>query len=102
MTLAAPEVQTTDPLARFDAHPRASVVIAAFGFAFTAILFALSETSPTTATLFRAIYAVPFLWLIARRERVALVIGGETLGAQPGREGHHRAPAAADWASAGP
>ena len=68
MTAPDPESTARGPLATFDARPRTSVVVAAVGLAFTAILFALSETSPTTATLYRALYAVPFLWLIARRE----------------------------------
>lgn len=35
---------------------------------FTAVAFAFSDVSPITATVFRSAYALPFLWLLARRE----------------------------------
>lgn len=41
---------------------------AAVGLSFTAILYALSETSPSTATVFRALIALPIVWWLAQRE----------------------------------
>jgi drug/metabolite transporter (DMT)-like permease len=38
------------------------------GLSFTAVFYALSETSPSTATVFRALYALPIVWWLARRE----------------------------------
>lgn len=61
--LSAPE-----PLRTFDAYPRTAALAAALGLSFTAILFALSETSPSTATVYRCLYALPLLWWLARRE----------------------------------
>ena len=52
----------------FDEHPRSAAVGAAVGLSLTGILFALSETSPSTATVFRCLYALPILWWLARRE----------------------------------
>jgi drug/metabolite transporter (DMT)-like permease len=56
------------PLKLFDGHPRSAAAAAAVGLSFTAIFFALSETSPSTATVFRCLYALPILWWLARRE----------------------------------
>ena len=52
----------------FDIHPRSAALVAALGLSFTAILYALSETSPATATVFRCLYALPILWWLVRRE----------------------------------
>jgi drug/metabolite transporter (DMT)-like permease len=60
------------PLQLFDDHPRSAALAAALGLSFTAIFFALSESSPSTATVYRCLYAIPILWWLARREdRVA-------------------------------
>lgn len=58
---------------------------------FSAILFALSETSPTTGAFFRSVYALPFLaviWLVRRADdrrrssrRLVAVLAGLALGA---------------------
>ena len=56
------------PLHRFGDHPRSGVLVAAFGLSFTAIFFALSDSSPSTATVYRALYAIPILWWLSRRE----------------------------------
>jgi drug/metabolite transporter (DMT)-like permease len=56
------------PLRIFDAHPRSAAVGAAVGLSLTAVLFALSETSPTTATFFRCLYALPLLWWLTHLE----------------------------------
>lgn len=61
----------SDPLRIFDDHPRSAALSAAVGLSFTAILFALSETSPSTATVFRSLYALPLLWWLARLESKA-------------------------------
>jgi drug/metabolite transporter (DMT)-like permease len=68
VTATTSGAQTGSPLGVFDDRPRAAALMAAVGLSFTAILFALSESSPTTAAFYRCLYAVPFLWFIARRE----------------------------------
>jgi drug/metabolite transporter (DMT)-like permease len=50
------------PLAR---HPQSSVLLGAFCIAFSGILVREAAVSPTTAAVFRAGYAVPFLALVA-------------------------------------
>jgi len=56
------------PLRVFDQFPRSAALAAALGLSFTAVFFALSESSPSTATVYRCLYALPFLWWLARRE----------------------------------
>jgi drug/metabolite transporter (DMT)-like permease len=63
-----PDPSQPQPFARFDRYPRSAAVAAAIGLSFTAILYALSETSPSTATVFRALLALPIVWWLARRE----------------------------------
>lgn len=63
-----PGATAPEPLRTFDAHPRTAALAAAVGLSFTAILFALSEASPSTATVYRCLYALPLLWWLARRE----------------------------------
>ena len=50
------------PLQVFDSYPRAAAATAAVGISFAAILFVLSGASPSTATFFRCLYALPLLW----------------------------------------
>ena len=50
-------------------HPRLSALGGAVCIAFTGILFRYSGVSPSTASVFRCLYALPFLWLVARDER---------------------------------
>ena len=71
------------PLRLFDNYPRSAAATAAVGISFAAILFVLSGASPSTATVFRCLYAVPLLWWLMRREEA--VYGG-------------RSPAARRWA----
>jgi drug/metabolite transporter (DMT)-like permease len=52
----------------FDHYPRMAAVTAAIGISFAAILFVLSGASPSTATFFRCLYALPLLWWLMRRE----------------------------------
>jgi drug/metabolite transporter (DMT)-like permease len=52
----------------FETHARAAALAAALALSFTAVAFAFSDVSPATATVFRAAYALPFLWWLARRE----------------------------------
>jgi drug/metabolite transporter (DMT)-like permease len=59
------------PLQLFDSYPRSAALAAAVGLSFTAIFFALSDTSPSTATVFRCLYALPILWWLARLESQA-------------------------------
>ena len=49
-------------------HPRTSAVAAASGLSASGITYVLSGVTPSTATFFRCVYALPFLWLVARRE----------------------------------
>jgi drug/metabolite transporter (DMT)-like permease len=56
------------PYAGFDGHARSAALAAALALSCTGILFALSEASPSTATVLRCAYALPFLWWLARRE----------------------------------
>jgi drug/metabolite transporter (DMT)-like permease len=56
----------------FADHPRLAVLAATTGLAFTGILFVLSGESPSTATVFRCLYALPFLLVLAHREDRAL------------------------------
>ena len=67
---AGPPVPAADrrPLQVFDDHPRAAAVAAAVGISTAGILFVLSEASPSTATFFRCLYALPLLWWLMRRE----------------------------------
>jgi drug/metabolite transporter (DMT)-like permease len=56
------------PLQLFDSHPRSAAVAAAVGISTAGILFVLSGASPSTATFFRCLYALPLLWWLMRRE----------------------------------
>ncbi|MEX1345164.1 MAG: DMT family transporter [Candidatus Limnocylindrales bacterium] len=59
------------PLRAFDGYPRTAAVTAAVGISTAGILFVLSEASPSTATFFRCLYALPLLWWLMRREDAA-------------------------------
>lgn len=50
-------------------HPRLSALGGAICIAFAGILFRFSAVSPTTASVFRCLYALPLLWLVAVDER---------------------------------
>ena len=47
---------------------RICAMLGAFAIAFSSIFVRLSHASPSTAAIFRCVYAVPVLWLLARRE----------------------------------
>jgi drug/metabolite transporter (DMT)-like permease len=64
---------------RLAAHPRALAVAGALTIAFSSILVRLSETAPSTSAVFRCLYALPLLALLARREDLRL-------GPRPARE----------------
>jgi drug/metabolite transporter (DMT)-like permease len=55
-------------LAWLTARPRLVALLGAFCIAFSGIFFRFSGVSPSTATVFRCLYAVPFLLLLAGRE----------------------------------
>jgi drug/metabolite transporter (DMT)-like permease len=57
---------------RLTGHPRAMAVAGALTIAFSSILVRLSHTAPSTSALFRCLYALPVLGLLARREDVRL------------------------------
>lgn len=65
---AEPRRTARRPLELFDSHPRAAAATAALGISFAAVLFVLSDASPSTATVFRCLYALPLLYLLMRRE----------------------------------
>jgi len=72
VTVGAPgEAATARPLRLFDTYPRSATFAAAIGISFAAILFVLSDASPSTATVFRCLYALPLLWWLLRREDAA-------------------------------
>jgi drug/metabolite transporter (DMT)-like permease len=52
----------------FAARPRAMAVAGALTIAFSSILVRLSHTSPSTSAIFRCLYALPLLALLALRE----------------------------------
>jgi drug/metabolite transporter (DMT)-like permease len=49
-------------------RPALGVLVGAFAIAFSGILYRLAEVSPSTGAFFRCLYALPPLWLLARRE----------------------------------
>ncbi|CAN5656011.1 DMT family transporter [soil metagenome] len=53
----------------FAARPGLAGILGAFCIAFSAIFVRLAGVSPSTAAVYRCAYAVPVLWLLARRER---------------------------------
>jgi drug/metabolite transporter (DMT)-like permease len=55
-------------LATLVARPRAMAVLGALAIAFSAILVRLAEVSPSTAAVFRCLYAVPVLFVLAHLE----------------------------------
>ena len=50
-------------------RPGLAGALGAFCIAFSAIFVRLADVSPATAALYRCTYALPALWLLARRER---------------------------------
>jgi drug/metabolite transporter (DMT)-like permease len=66
-------------LQRLVARPRAMAVLGALAIAFSAVLVRLADVSPSTAAVFRCAYAVPILYLLARRE-------DRRLGPRPARD----------------
>jgi drug/metabolite transporter (DMT)-like permease len=57
---------------RLTAHPRALAVAGALTIAFSSNLVRLSHTAPSTSAVFRCLYALPVLALLARREDLRL------------------------------
>ncbi len=60
-------------------RPVLVVLVGALAIAFSGILHRLAEVSPTTGAFFRCLWALPPLWLLARRERTSF-------GPRPRRE----------------
>jgi drug/metabolite transporter (DMT)-like permease len=58
-----------DWVAAVGRHPRSAALMGALCIAFSGIFFRFSGVSPATATVFRCLYALPFLGLIALGER---------------------------------
>ena len=57
-----------NPLAPFEARPRAAAILGALAIAFSGIFYRLSAVSPSTAVFFRALYGLPLLVVVARSE----------------------------------
>jgi drug/metabolite transporter (DMT)-like permease len=57
-----------EPAGGIRGHPRLAALLGASCLSFSGIFFRLSGTSPSTATVFRCLYAVPFLIPLTRRE----------------------------------
>jgi drug/metabolite transporter (DMT)-like permease len=53
---------------RLDDAPILAALLGAFCIAFSSIFFELSHTSPSTGAFFRCFWAIPLLWMLARRE----------------------------------
>jgi drug/metabolite transporter (DMT)-like permease len=53
---------------RLHDRPIAAALAGALAISFSGILFRVAHVSPTTGAVFRCLYAVPVLWLLARRE----------------------------------
>ena len=66
MTSAAPALRALP--AELAARPRAVAVAGALTIAFSSILVRLSHTTPSTSALFRCVYALPILAVLAWRE----------------------------------
>jgi drug/metabolite transporter (DMT)-like permease len=64
---------------RLAARPRAMAIAGALTIAFSSILVRLSETAPSTSAVFRCVYALPMLALLALRE-------DRRLGPRPARD----------------
>src|SRR4051794_20087406 len=71
--------RSTVLIERLRARPAVAGVLGAATIAFSAILVALADVTPETAALFRCVYAVPVLALLALGER-------RRLGARPRRD----------------
>jgi drug/metabolite transporter (DMT)-like permease len=56
-------------MTRLTDRPLVAALAGALTIAFSAIIVRLSHASPSTAAVFRCAYAVPLLWLLARREK---------------------------------
>ncbi len=61
-----------NPLAALAARPRLAAVLGALAIAFSGIFYRWSEVSPSTGVLFRCLYGLPILLLVARGEWRAL------------------------------
>jgi len=66
VTAAAPALRALP--AELAARPRAVAVVGALTIAFSSILVRLSHTTPSTSALFRCVYALPVLAVLAWRE----------------------------------
>lgn len=66
--MTAPRGPAARALAGFEARPRLTAILGAMCIAGSGIFFRYSLVSPSTATVFRCLYALPFLALLAYRE----------------------------------
>ena len=65
---SAPDGLPARVLAGLESRPRATALLGAMCIAFSGIFFRYSGVSPSTATVFRCLYALPFLGMLAYRE----------------------------------
>jgi len=68
---AAASSRTSNPLAALSGHPVLAAVLGAMAIAFSAILVREANVAPATAAIFRCLYALPPLALLAWLERRA-------------------------------
>ncbi|HWI74276.1 MAG TPA: DMT family transporter [Baekduia sp.] len=66
--MAGTTATAATPLEQLVARPRAMAILGALAIAFSAVLVRLAEVSPSTAAVFRCLYAVPVLYVLARTE----------------------------------
>lgn len=65
----SPAPASPSPATRLASRPLLTGAAGACCIAFSAILVRLADVTPVTAAVFRCLYAVPFLWLLAAGER---------------------------------
>lgn len=66
--MSQPPTSRPELYPRLAAYPRSAAIAAAGFIAFSGIFYKFSGASPATATVFRCLYSLPVLWLLARRE----------------------------------
>ena len=66
---AAPARHGPGPLDGFAARPRFTALIGAFCIAFSGIFYRNADVSPSTGTVYRALFGLPLLLLVALAQR---------------------------------
>ncbi|HZC32499.1 MAG TPA: DMT family transporter [Candidatus Bathyarchaeia archaeon] len=66
--MSPPDAELPWPLAAIAARPRLAALLGAMCIAFSGILYRWAEVSPSTGTVFRALFGLPLLGFVAWRE----------------------------------